>query len=38
MNHSLEIQVPNAPFNVKKNGLLDFGNVTQEAANSRKDT
>ena len=28
MNHSLEIQVPNAPFNVKKNGLLDFGNVT----------
>jgi len=28
MNHTLDIKVPEAPFNVKKNGLLDFGNVT----------
>ena len=28
MNHTLDIKVPEAPFNIKKNGLLDFGNVT----------
>ena len=27
MNHTLDIQLE-APFNIKKNGLLDFGNVT----------
>ena len=28
MDHSLEIQVPDAPFKVTKKGILDFGNVT----------
>ena len=28
MDHSLEIQVPNAPFKVTKKGILDFGNVS----------
>ena len=28
MDHSLEIQVPDAPFKVTKKGILDFGNVS----------
>ena len=27
-SHSFGIKAPEAPFNIKKNGLLDFGNVT----------
>ena len=27
-SHSFDIKAPEAPFNIKKNGLLDFGNVT----------
>ena len=27
-SHSFAIKAPEAPFNIKKNGLLDFGNVT----------
>ena len=28
MNHMIGFKVPEAPFNIKKNGLLDFGRVT----------
>ena len=28
MNHAIGFKVPEAPFNIKENGLLDFGRVT----------
>ena len=28
MNHTIGFKVPEAPFNIKENGLLDFGRVT----------
>ena len=28
MNHAIGFKVPEAPFNIKENGLLDFGKVT----------